>query len=1288
MNSPSSSSSSRPSRRHGFHLTCKTCTGNTDIGGIEDPKHFAKIVREYRRQHLNHDYELKQSYHAAELGHASQVQNTRQTITSATYSDFTNNSITAASFTGSKKYLISVTAQLDCNSLASAARAQIVHGTTVFTDSVHSMWVQTTPSRATYAWWTVFTQPASPELIKCQISNSNAANTTGIDQFSLVAIKLSDDLTEDTGAGGDWKTNEVSASTTLALTDSTANNATVTITPAVANDHWLVMTKSKLTVAAATRSYASRIVRSGEAASTGPFTVFEGQDAASESWVWTLARVFTLGAASNTFTEKSYSVQGASGTRTYSGVFILNLSKMRNEVDSYDDSAVQDLSATDFATQIRTVSLTPAVQGDVWIYGFVTGDINTGNSYFEARMQIDNTTDVPDTSTTDTYSIMVLTDAGDEPPANLQGMVNMTAAAHTIDIDASVNAAAAGKGIRAKSLFAVTMELPAAGGAALVKFAPDTVTLTEAVNKIKGLSKLPAGTETVPLTEATNMLVNRVRILNESLTLSEQISRAMIQSRVINETVGLTEALTVAQNLRRVLNETVGLTEGGVVAARQLSRVLNEALTLTEAISTSVGKVISINDETVTIQEAINKVLGGFITKTVNETVSLTEAQTIIVRQIVRILDATVGISESINPSLGKAITLNEALAITEAIRKLQEDFDILDYDVNDYDTLEGAAPAPIKHINETVGLSETVNFMRNIVRVINESVTLSEATNRIMNMARVLPAETVGITEAINRLVARTRSVDETVGITEAMNILAGRTRVINEPVELLESINRLSNLSRIVNESITLTETINRLVSRVRTVNESITLGEAYIIARNLLRIQNEQVTINEALAQKGNLVRMLDEAVTILEASQRNLQLSRVVNETLTLTEAISTSLGKVRIINESTTLTEIVQSILTAGGQAFTKFVNENLNISEAINVALGKSKVVNESMSISEGAIVRNMALARMINEDVTLAEALNTAARIVRTINEDIILGEQLTKAQQLVRLINETVNIADSANYVRALTKILNEVVTLSDTQISAIGKVKVITEAITALESIMSVLEEGVAPPAVPPGPSLTMALSTQQRRHFPTVKRLRPKEVKLIEPKQKIKAEPFKPLETKPLKITRVVESSLILRWRQDGALTITQLLARLDRRPSKRPKYSSTALRTIQPEMRQSAIFVKGPIQQDAKLNVRYAKLSTVEASLSIRYNTQQQVDAYPSFLNWQTLNTVKSSLDIRYNQEDATRYQEIQDLKAIVNTLSIVTEVVMATASVSDNNSNRRRRRGERESDII
>jgi hypothetical protein len=116
------SSSSPPTTplqpRHGFNLCCHTCGGaQTQIGGIESAKQFSKIIKDTAKKHKTHDYDLKQSYHAAELAHASQTQTTRQTTTSTTYGDFTNNSIAAASFTAGKKYLISVTAGIDTNSV-------------------------------------------------------------------------------------------------------------------------------------------------------------------------------------------------------------------------------------------------------------------------------------------------------------------------------------------------------------------------------------------------------------------------------------------------------------------------------------------------------------------------------------------------------------------------------------------------------------------------------------------------------------------------------------------------------------------------------------------------------------------------------------------------------------------------------------------------------------------------------------------------------------------------------------------------------------------------------------------------------------------------------------------------------------------------------------------------------------------------------------------------------------------------------------------------------------------
>jgi hypothetical protein len=145
----------------------------------------------------------------------------------------------------------------------------------------------------------------------------------------------------------------------------------ITFTPGSASD-WLVLTNGQYTSSADSVSQISRIERSGEASSSVPEARRE-MIAAGESTrrnQVSLARIFSLGASSNTFAEQGAET-AADVTRQHSRVFAMNRKKFRNHVFAYTE-ADTSLSATNYATNLGTLSITPDVTGDVWARSLIS----------------------------------------------------------------------------------------------------------------------------------------------------------------------------------------------------------------------------------------------------------------------------------------------------------------------------------------------------------------------------------------------------------------------------------------------------------------------------------------------------------------------------------------------------------------------------------------------------------------------------------------------------------------------------------------------------------------------------------------------------------------------------------------------------------------------------------------------------------------------------------------------------------------------------------------------------
>jgi hypothetical protein len=403
---------------------------------------------------------------AATIAHAFTEVNTAQTTMSGTLVDVPGASIASENFVAGKKYLLYVTAQITNQTATDSVELVALHGTTPFDDALggsggsHAVFSTASASMQwAYGWFTVWTA-VSGEAIKLQFRTPGELGTAQVDRIAMLAINLSDNFVENT----DWAFAE--DATDVTLTTAFTDGASVTVTPAGASD-WLVLTSAQGPGANGGAALAlTRINRSGEAASVLPEARVE-VTLMGDQMPMTLARVFALTAASNTFTEQSAtSANGWGIVRTHSSVFILNLSKFKVHASAYTEPDLA-LSATAYATQLQTLSITPTVASNVWIGAYWGFDRNDALRNAKFRVQVDNV-DQPAGQTTDAYVFAQTNDASDEVPMILSTLANLTPAAHTVDLDASVDAPTGHRPPRHtpppptgqhRTLWAVTMEL-------------------------------------------------------------------------------------------------------------------------------------------------------------------------------------------------------------------------------------------------------------------------------------------------------------------------------------------------------------------------------------------------------------------------------------------------------------------------------------------------------------------------------------------------------------------------------------------------------------------------------------------------------------------------------------------------------------------------------------------------------------------------------------------------------------------------------------------------------------
>lgn len=353
-------------------------------------------------------------------------QTTQQSATSPSYADIPGVSIASSEFVAGDRYLILATAQV-AGGNGHARSVRLVHGSTAFAESEQ---IDSGPDGLyhVYQFMTVWTAVAS-EGLSMQFSVNSGGQTVYADQCELIAIKLDDDLVENT----DWYYNERTTDDVLSTTPT--DGASITFTPGVSGN-WLVLTYAQIQSTVNTISCLSQLNRSGEASSSTPEARVEFSPSAGASNVgFLLSRVFALTAASNTFKEVSYVTTGTSHTRLHSSVFALRLGAFDQSISAYTE-ADQNLTSTDFETTIQSVNITPNITGDFIVgayWGYDGGNIGRSGEF---RLQAEGS-DIPATQTSDVYQFR-LKDATDERPLTLITSANLASgASRSITLDAS-----------------------------------------------------------------------------------------------------------------------------------------------------------------------------------------------------------------------------------------------------------------------------------------------------------------------------------------------------------------------------------------------------------------------------------------------------------------------------------------------------------------------------------------------------------------------------------------------------------------------------------------------------------------------------------------------------------------------------------------------------------------------------------------------------------------------------------------------------------------------------------
>lgn len=476
----------------------------------------------------------------ATIAYATVEQLTEQTKTGDTnWSDISGASIAAGSFVAGAKYLILASAQFGGNDANVNFGIRLVHGTTptVFPGSTQIMEPPsaTASNKNSYLFQVVWTQPGTAELVKLQFQTADAAKIVNADSIRILAIRLDASLTD----GSDYKYGEDDdTGAPVAIEDAVWTDfASITFTPANANDDWLVVGCFNWRVDNSTFYQTNVRLNRDSDTELSPSFSEEGEDTAEER-VRTLARVFTLSAASHTFKLQANAEEDNADQddHQWSSIFALRLNAFRNHIFNWTEAEFANTVDATYEEMTGLASYTPDVAGDNVIVASAVKDGGVGGQTTGIRVQVDGAT-VP-TGFDSSYNATGW-DNTDENPMSLVTIANMAASARDIDFDGA-RLTGSTLAIEDRSIAVFSLELPGGG--------PQTITagvvaipsaVPTAIIKGSGAATLIVTPVAVPATIPTATISGSgaTALVPNAVTISTSVPTASIATATGPQTI-------------------------------------------------------------------------------------------------------------------------------------------------------------------------------------------------------------------------------------------------------------------------------------------------------------------------------------------------------------------------------------------------------------------------------------------------------------------------------------------------------------------------------------------------------------------------------------------------------------------------------------------------------------------------------------------------------------------------------------------------------------------------------
>lgn len=320
----------------------------------------------------------------------------------------------------------------------------------------------------------------------------------------------------------------------------------------------------------------------------------------------------------------------------------------------------------------------------------------------------------------------------------------------------------------------------------------------------------------------------------------------------------------------------------------------------------------------------------------------------------------------------------------------------------------------PILVDNSTVGVTESKNFVKTLIRNIADTVGITEVAQKVTGFVKVATSFIVGV-ETVNNDKLRTNAYLQENGVDAflledgtGIYIIDYPLKVANETVGTVESAQNIQGLLEIISDTIGLTYVNNTVKGFVKVATQFIVSVED-AINKLLTDVNVYQLEdgLGNYLLESGAGFYELDQLLVVKNATPSTVGVTETPQKVPGILKNIASQLNIVEAVNRARTMVRTV-ALETAG-------------LVESINLGIRKT-ATTATVGLTESTN-KAFNLVRTLTSTAGLVEASQYVRGLTKNVTVDTIgLTEATNFIEGIVKYIAETIGLSDLINRIKAV--------------------------------------------------------------------------------------------------------------------------------------------------------------------------------------------------------------------------------------------------------------------------